>query len=269
MLAALVDFLTPQRCLGCGVPGEALCGLCLAPEPARRVPEPAPEGLPDCWSAGAYEGPLRQAILACKERGRTTLTHPLGQALAYVLTHALPAAPPSALPAGSPARRAALPSALPSALPASQPPPVRSGHPVGPGGLAGAPPLDPRALDGGLTLVPVPSARRAVRGRGHDPVAALAAHAARALRAHGWRVDARQALTQTRRVADQAGLAAGSRAANLAGSLRAIRPVTGRVVLVDDVVTTGASLAEAARALRASGAEARLAVTLAATRRRS
>ncbi|NUT45060.1 MAG: ComF family protein, partial [Thermoactinospora sp.] len=144
MLAALVDFLTPQRCLGCRVPGEALCGLCLAPEPARRVPDPAPEGLPECWSAGAYEGPLRQAVLACKERGRSALAQPLGQALAYVLTHALPSASPP--DPGKPG--AGVPAPRPRPLGAVPPPP--------------------------LTLVPVPSARRAVRGRGHDPVAALA-----------------------------------------------------------------------------------------------
>jgi predicted amidophosphoribosyltransferase len=122
-----------------------------------------------------------------------------------------------------------------------------------------------------VLVVPVPSARAAVRRRGHDPAYRLAAAAVAALRADG--VPARRvaALTHTRRVADQAGLATAGRAANLAGALRVARPgeVTGRrVIVVDDVVTTGATLAEAARALRAAGAEVPAAAVVAATRRR-
>lgn len=107
-----------------------------------------------------------------------------------------------------------------------------------------------------LSLVPVPSARSAVAGRGHDPVRRIALAAAGWLRRDGLAVRVRPALRQRRRVADQSGLTAGQRVANLTGAL-VVRPgalIAGdSVVLVDDLLTTGASLAEAARAVRSSG----------------
>ncbi|MFI6320412.1 ComF family protein [Nonomuraea sp. NPDC050556] len=132
-------------------------------------------------------------------------------------------------------------------------------------------------LDAPPLIVPVPSSRRTLRARGHDPVGRLAALAVRHLRALGRPASLVPALVQARRVADQAGLSATQRAANLASSLRcaegAVAALSGRsappVVIVDDVVTTGATLAEAARALRVEGVDVRLAVTIAATRRRS
>jgi predicted amidophosphoribosyltransferase len=118
---------------------------------------------------------------------------------------------------------------------------------------------------GGVLLVPVPSSRAAVRARGQDHARRLAAAAAREL--PGCR--ARPLLVPARAVADQSGLDSRQRAANLAGALRARQPLPGvRVVVVDDVVTTGATLVEAARALRAAGADVRGAAVVAATARR-
>jgi orotate phosphoribosyltransferase len=51
--------------------------------------------------------------------------------------------------------------------------------------------------------------------------------------------------------------------------MRATDAAGRRVIVVDDVVTTGASLAEAVRALRNGGAEVVAAVTVAATPRRT
>ena len=118
-------------------------------------------------------------------------------------------------------------------------------------------PGPPREPGGVLGLVPVPSARAAVARRGHDPVRRIALAAAGWLRREGLAVRVRPVLWQRRAVADQTGLGARQRARNLAGAL-AVRPgapAAGEaLVLVDDLVTTGASLAEAARALREAGA---------------
>ncbi|MGW0203626.1 ComF family protein, partial [Nonomuraea sp. NPDC003201] len=114
---------------------------------------------------------------------------------------------------------------------------------------------------------------RTRRHRGHDPVGRLAVLAAGRLRAWGLRAEAWPALVQARRVADQAGLSSAERSSNLAGSLQVRRAAKGPpaacAVLLDDIVTTGATLVEAARALSSAGVRVPLAATVAATRRRS
>jgi predicted amidophosphoribosyltransferase len=124
----------------------------------------------------------------------------------------------------------------------------------------------------GLILVPVPSSRAARRARGDDVVARLARRAARVLRARRYEIRVVKALTHTRRVADSAGLTSAERSTNLARAFRvrggALAALTGRpVILVDDLVTTGATLAECTRTLRTGGVVVHAAATVAATRR--
>jgi predicted amidophosphoribosyltransferase len=113
-----------------------------------------------------------------------------------------------------------------------------------------------------IVLVPIPSAARTVRQRGFDATRAMARLAARRLRGR-YPITTQSALAQARPVADQAGLGARARQQNLAGAFRLRGQIkTGAVVLlVDDLVTTGSSLTEAARVLR----EARIPVLGAAT----
>ena len=121
-------------------------------------------------------------------------------------------------------------------------------------------------------LVPMASRRSTVRARGYDGVLLIARLAAGQLRRQGYDVRVRRALRHRRAVADQAGLSATQRHENLRGALRSVSarwPPDRRVIVVDDVVTTGATLAAAAEALRDAGAPVVGAAVVAATPRRS
>ncbi len=95
-------------------------------------------------------------------------------------------------------------------------------------------------------IVPVPTSKAAFRRRGFRVVELVARRAG---------VGTERLLLPARRVADQRGLGLDARRANVTGSMRARDMTARRVLVLDDVVTTGATLDEAARALRAAGAE--------------
>ncbi len=108
-------------------------------------------------------------------------------------------------------------------------------------------------------LATVPTSRAAYRRRGYDPVALLARNAglrpSRVLRHRGG-------------TAKQKSLGAHERAANLHGAFAATGPLAGRsFLIVDDVLTTGATLDEAARAIREAGGAVLGAAALAFTPR--
>lgn len=125
-----------------------------------------------------------------------------------------------------------------------------------------------------LLVVPVPSTWSSRRQRGHDPVTRMARVAVAALAERGVPARLERVLRHQRQVADQAGLTSAERAANLAGALivpprLAPRVAAQLVLVVDDVVTTGATLAEAARALRQAGAQVVGGAVVAGTERRA
>lgn len=110
------------------------------------------------------------------------------------------------------------------------------------------------------TLVPIPLAPKRLRQRGYNQSEALA----RAL-SRRWRVPVADVLIRSRETATQTALTPETRLANVAGAFTpGRRPGVSRdstYILVDDVFTTGATLAEAARALEQAGARTIYGVT--------
>lgn len=242
---SLLDDARP--CAGCRGPRGPICPTCRAAfaGPAflvdRGTALPVPVG-----AAAVYEGAVREALVAFKDHGRWSLRAPLGRALARSVARLLVARTDQV-------RRAAGEAAPPSRYER---------------GLSCFAPV-PMAVR--FLLVPVPSSPRSVRERDGAHVVELAEkveeHWAGRLE-----MDVVEGLVVTRRRRDQVGLGRAARSENLHGSMgatdrlvrRAARPGTG-VIVVDDVCTTGATLAEAHRALVAAGTRPWGAAVVAAT----
>lgn len=138
--------------------------------------------------------------------------------------------------------------------------------------LAGACELLEPASNSPLLVVPAPSNPRTVRTRGYRPVAHLCRDVVRDLPSQ-LAPDVLEVLVLHAGVADQARLSRAERAANLQGAMklrsRRTEAVGGAsVIVVDDVVTTGATLSQMKVNLLAGGARQVVAATVAATQRR-
>lgn len=98
------------------------------------------------------------------------------------------------------------------------------------------------------TITYVPMTRADRRRRGFNQARLLAEGIGRRL---GVPVDS--VLAKARETPPQAGLPAVDRRANLRGAFRLVRSGQGRILLVDDIYTTGSTVAECAHALKAGG----------------
>ena len=106
-------------------------------------------------------------------------------------------------------------------------------------------------------LVPAPTRRSAARRRGGDPVPAMARAAAAAVAAAGEPCGVAPCLVTSGSAGDSVGLDAAARAANLSGRVIWVAagapPAGAGAVIVDDVLTTGATTSAACRTLHAAG----------------
>lgn len=254
----LLGLVVPVDCVACGAPDSALCPVCarrlraLTAQPARveahapALIEAGGRVLLPAVAAGPYRNELSLAVLAFKRHGSGALADELAAGLARALRSAT--------------------------------------------GDAG----------GDVLLVPVPTSRGAYVRRGFDPLRLLLRRIrreGRLPRGTVWaealgprRVPLAERVASLARSAlgagagSQKGLGRSQRRARVSGSLRArsrarvlgwgpsrSRPRPGgfvgvrgrRCVVVDDVLTTGATAREAARALEAEGAVVIGLVTLA------
>ena len=218
----LAEALWPTRCVGCDQPGELLCERC-------RAALPWVEQRLACPVCGAPYGRL-----TCTECAGGWVTRSMVAALGFA---GAPARMVTCLKDGHELRLApVMAAAMLTALEEASAWPAPDGDPR----------FSADAIDG-VCFVPATAAAFSRRGFDHMELVAreLCEASGLALADVLVRPSAR----------DQRALGREERAANLEGTMRACEDVSGmRLLVIDDVATTGASLNEAARALLARGA---------------
>lgn len=200
-----LDLLVPESCPGCGRPGS-LCRECKME--LARLPQrvsPRAGGRAPVWACGNYSGAVRELILAAKERDSGMARQLVGEVLGAAIRHFIAA------------------------------------------GEIMPPQITP------IVLIPAPTRLSSRLRRGGDPMSAACAQIAATLP----RTSVEKLVRTSQRAVDSAGLSAAGRRENLSGRIVPTLPVGSQkhqdlrlrcaqatVVLVDDIVTTGATIAE-------------------------
>jgi len=268
----LARVVVPVECAGCGALDELLCDECsraLSNSPVR-CEDGAPrldrlDGVPPfpVWTLMTYSGVVRDLVVSWKDRGRADLTGPLCAALQRA---GADRAEPLARGLGAGSTAAGSTAAGSTAAGSTAAGSTAAGSTAADSMAAAS---TGAAFRTGRTIhvVPVPSSRASRRRRGADLVRLLAAAVVAGLAEGGAPAALEPCLVPAGGTRDQVGLGVRGRQRNRARSVRMRRPLPpgAVVVLVDDVLTTGATLAACERAVASGGGLVVGALVLAAT----
>lgn len=237
---SVANILFPRGCAGCDLPDALLCPSCSSLLNRYCFLDTPSYALGKAAVCGAYRHALRRAILAWKDHGDVKLDRPLGEALSslavYLSSDFFPHVQPGSRNAPNPE-----PLALPS---------------LG-------------AIRPELLVVPAPSSVASLRHRGRVHLLPLASMVADTLSQLGISARVCQALTMDG-VGEKAVRSLGrlGRASRVSGRIRVGHPdeIRGhRILVIDDIITTGATIRQCARALTGVGGIPLVALALAAT----